>query len=92
MIIIKNVYFCVAKAKVDDPLGKFFLVLLGTDRLEELFGILTTMIGNDANCDILQMLDRVRGTTEVATILTKYPHYSPSTPSTGNDEGLHGAF
>ncbi|KAJ6527860.1 hypothetical protein DFH09DRAFT_1327969 [Mycena vulgaris] len=75
MMIIKNVYFCVAKAKVDDPLGKFWLILLGTDRLEELFGILRTMVGNDANCDILQMLDRLRGTIEVSTILTKYPHW-----------------
>ncbi|KAJ7706488.1 hypothetical protein B0H16DRAFT_1826242 [Mycena metata] len=78
MIIIKNVYFCVAKAKVDDPLGKFWLILLGTDRLEELFGILRTMIGNDANCDVLQILDRLRGTTEVSTILTKYPHWDRS--------------
>ncbi|KAJ7719177.1 hypothetical protein DFH07DRAFT_1009745 [Mycena maculata] len=75
MIIIKNVFFCVAKAKVNDPLGKFWLILLGTDRLEELFGILRTMIGNDANCDILQMLDRLRGTMEVSTILAKYPHW-----------------
>ncbi|KAJ7814764.1 hypothetical protein B0H14DRAFT_3746965 [Mycena olivaceomarginata] len=75
MIIIKNVYFCVAKTKVDDPMGKFWLILLGTDRLEELFGILRTMIGNDANCDMLQILDRLRGTTEVSTILTKYPHW-----------------
>jgi hypothetical protein len=40
MLMIKNAYFCVAKAKVDDPTGKFWLILLGTDRLEELFGIL----------------------------------------------------
>ena len=40
MIMIKNTYFCVAKAKVDDPIGKFFLILLGTDRLEDIFGIL----------------------------------------------------
>ncbi|KAJ7733376.1 hypothetical protein B0H14DRAFT_3614798 [Mycena olivaceomarginata] len=54
MIIIKNAFFCVAKAKVDDPFGKFWLILLGTDRLEELFGLLRTMIGTDANCDILK--------------------------------------
>jgi hypothetical protein len=60
MIIIKNVYFCVTKAKVDDPLGKFWIYnLLGTDRLEELFGLLRTMIGDDANCDMLQILDRL---------------------------------
>ncbi|KAJ6453283.1 hypothetical protein C8R47DRAFT_1181269 [Mycena vitilis] len=75
MIIIKNVYFCVAKAKVDDPLGKFWLILLGTDRLEQLFGILRTMIGNDANCDMLQIRDRLRGTAEVSAILAKYPQW-----------------
>ncbi|KAJ6543369.1 hypothetical protein DFH09DRAFT_1249372 [Mycena vulgaris] len=75
MIIIKNVFFCVAKAKVDDPLGKFWLILLGTDRLEELFGLIRTMIENESNCDILQLKDRLRGTTEAFTILAKYPHW-----------------
>ncbi|KAJ7671994.1 hypothetical protein B0H17DRAFT_1335340 [Mycena rosella] len=75
MIMIKNAYFCVAKAKVDDPTGKFWLILLGTDRLEELFGILRTMIGNDANLDILQLIGRLTGTTQVANILAKYPHW-----------------
>lgn len=40
MIMIKNVYFCIAKAKVDNPQGKFWIISLGTDRLETLFGIL----------------------------------------------------
>jgi hypothetical protein len=75
MIMIKNVYFCFAKAKVDTPLGKFFLILLGTDRLEALFGIIRTMIGNDANADILQLATRITGTTEVANILAEHPHW-----------------
>ncbi|KAJ7808365.1 hypothetical protein B0H14DRAFT_2608947 [Mycena olivaceomarginata] len=75
MIMIKNAYFCVAKAKVDDPKGKFWIILLGTDRLEELFGILRTMIGNDANLDVLQLVGRLTGTTQVANILAKYPHW-----------------
>ncbi|KAJ7753176.1 hypothetical protein B0H16DRAFT_1317014, partial [Mycena metata] len=75
MVMIKNAYFCVAKAKVDDPTGKFWLILLGTDRLEELFGILRTMIGNDANLDMLQLIGRLVGTTQVANILTKYPQW-----------------
>ena len=74
MIMIKNAYFCVAKAKVDNPNGEFWLTLLGTDRLETLFGILRTMVGNDANLDILQLGQRLIGTTEVSTILAKYPH------------------
>lgn len=52
-------------------------VLLGTDRLEILYGILRTMVGNDANLDLLlvQLGLRLTGTTEVSTILAKYPHW-----------------
>ena len=32
MIMVKNVYFCVAKTKVDNPSGKLFIIQLGTDR------------------------------------------------------------
>lgn len=75
MIMIKNVYFCVAKAKVDDADGNFWIILLGTDRLETLYGILRTMVGNDANLDLLQLSLRLTGTTEVSTILAKYPQW-----------------
>jgi hypothetical protein len=34
MIMIKNIYSCVAKAKVEMPGVKFWIILLGTDRLE----------------------------------------------------------
>jgi len=78
MIMVKNVIFSVAKAKVDDPDGEFWLILLGTDRLEELFGILRTMVGNDANLDILQLVSRLAGTTEVSNILARYPQWDRS--------------
>ena len=55
MHMIKNVFFCVAKAKVDDPNGSFWIILLGTDHLEELFGILWTMIGTDTNLDLFSL-------------------------------------
>ena len=74
-IMIKNAFFCVAKAKVDHPNEPFFLVLLGTDRLESLFGILRTMVGNDANLDILQLSLRITSTTEVSSILAKHPEW-----------------
>ena len=61
-IMVKNAFFCVAKAKVDHPNEPFFLVLLGTDRLESLFGILRTMVGNDANLDLLQLSLHIVGT------------------------------
>ena len=78
MIMIKNVLFCLAKAKIDDPDGEFWIILLGTDRLEELFGILRTMVRNDANLDILQLVSRLSGTTEVANILANYPQWDHS--------------
>jgi hypothetical protein len=77
-IMVKNAFFCVAKAKLDHPMDPFFLVLLGTDRLETLFGILRTMVGNDANLDILQLALRVTATTEVSNILSKHPDWDKS--------------
>ena len=75
MTMIKNILFCLAKAKVNNPNRKFWVILCGTDQLEELFGILRTMVGNDANLDILQLVSRLSGTTEVANILAKYPQW-----------------
>jgi hypothetical protein len=77
-IMVKNAFFCIAKAKLDHPVDPFFLVLLGTDRLEMLFGILRTMVGNDANLDILQLALRVTTTTEVSNILAKHPEWDKS--------------
>jgi hypothetical protein len=78
MLMIKNFLFCVAKAKIDNADGEFWLILLGTDRLEELFGILRTIVGNDANLDILQLVSHLSGTTEVTNILAKYPQWDCS--------------
>ncbi len=75
MIMIKNTYFCVAIGKVDNPEGLFHLILLRTDGLEKLFGILRTMVGNDANVDMLQLVTCLTGTTEVANILVRYPEW-----------------
>jgi hypothetical protein len=78
MIMIKNVYFSVAKAKITDPMGQFFLILLGTDRLEILFGIIRSMIGNDCGADLLQLGERVTGTAQVAEILAAHPEWDRS--------------
>src|SRR5260221_6127323 len=78
MLMIKTTYFCLAKAIADNPQGSFWLILLGTDRLEELFGILRIMVGNDSNMDMTQMVSRLSSTTEVANILAKYPHWDCS--------------
>jgi hypothetical protein len=76
MIMIKNVYFCVAKTKADNPQGNFWIILLGTDCLEVLYGILHTMVGNNTNLDLLQLGLYLTGMTEVSMILAKYPHWN----------------
>ena len=77
-IMVKNVFLCVAMAKIDHPTEPFFVVLLGTDRLESLFGILRTMVGNDANLNVLQLALRITATAEVSNILAKHPEWDKS--------------
>jgi hypothetical protein len=74
-IMVKNIFFCVIKAKVDHSNELFFLVLLGTDQLESLFRILHTMIGNDTNLNMLQLSLHITSTTEVSSILAKHPKW-----------------
>ncbi|KAF8214787.1 hypothetical protein K438DRAFT_1484398, partial [Mycena galopus ATCC 62051] len=78
MIMIKNTFFCVAKVKINIPDGEFFLILLGTDRLEVLFGLIRTAIGTDVNCDIYQLCTRASHLTESSIILASRPHWDRS--------------
>lgn len=73
--MIKNVFFCVARAKVDTPASTFFIILLGTDRLEIHFGILRTVVGNDCNLDILQISEHLAGLMDIADILAQRPEW-----------------
>lgn len=73
--MVKNAYFCVAKTKVDDPDGEFWLILLGEDRTEELFGDIRTMAGGDSNVDVLQLSSRASGAAECANILAENPSW-----------------
>ncbi|KZW01716.1 hypothetical protein EXIGLDRAFT_580605, partial [Exidia glandulosa HHB12029] len=75
MIMIKNVFFCVAKTQIDDPDAKFWLILLGTDRLEIVFGRMRSMIGNDCNADMLQVRERLTAAAEITAILAEYPEW-----------------
>lgn len=79
MIMIKNVYYCVAKVKVDNPQGRFYPILLGTDRLETFFGLIRTAVGTDANVDPLQLGSCASGLTEVAAILAEHPEWDIGT-------------
>ena len=75
MLMVKNVFYCVAKAKVDNPRSNFYPILLGTDRLETFFGLIRTAVGTDTNVDILQLGSRASGLTEVALILAEHPEW-----------------
>ena len=75
MSMVKNIYFCVAKTKLDNPTGKFFLILLGTDGLEKVFGKVRSMIGNDTNADQLQLTNRIDGSVKCVNILEEHPEW-----------------
>jgi len=77
-MMIKNVYFCVAKTKIDNPNGKFWIIVIGTDRLEDKFGIVRVMTGNDTSVDVLQLGIRLTGTTEVSAIFVQHPEWDRS--------------
>ena len=49
--------------------------LLGTDRLEMLFGLIRMAVGTDSNVDTLQLGSRASGLTEVAVILAEHPEW-----------------
>ena len=76
--MIKNIYFCITKFKKDNPDGKFFIILLGTDHLKGFFGLVQTAVGTDCNVDILQLGSCASGLTEVAVILALHPEWDHS--------------
>lgn len=55
VLLMKNAYFCVMKMKIYTPDGKFYLILNGTDWLKSTFGMVHSMVGNNANADILTL-------------------------------------
>ena len=72
---IKNMFFCVAKTKLDDPDGEFWLILLGTDALEHLFSIVRTMISTDVNADLLQLGNRLEAAAMCCCIIAEHPDW-----------------
>ncbi|CUA75805.1 hypothetical protein RSOLAG22IIIB_06086 [Rhizoctonia solani] len=71
---IKTAMFSIAKMQVLAPREPFYLIQLGTDRLENLFGIYRTA-SHDRNLDILQLAERSSAAQEVDNILAEYPDY-----------------
>ncbi|KAI0337896.1 hypothetical protein BDW22DRAFT_1487987 [Trametopsis cervina] len=75
MTMVKAAYFSVAKTQVANPHSKFWLILLGTDSLEKLFGIVRTMIGNDTNADQLQLASRLGSASLCSQLLQLHPEW-----------------
>lgn len=75
MSMIKNVYFCVAKTQQDDPNSKFWIILLGTDGLEKIFGRVRLMVGSDHHADQLQLTNRIDGAVQCVKILELHPEW-----------------
>jgi hypothetical protein len=73
--MIKNVFFSVAKTQVDNPEGLFWLILLGTDGLEKVFGKVRTMVGNDTHADQLQLTNQIDGAVQCVNILENHPEW-----------------
>jgi hypothetical protein len=71
--LVKNAYFCVAKAKIHAPDSKFYLILNGTNRLESTFGVVRTMVGSDTNADVLTLSYRLSHAVECLNILSEHP-------------------
>ncbi|KAI0717922.1 hypothetical protein C8Q72DRAFT_155136 [Fomitopsis betulina] len=74
-IMVKNVYFCLAKILVDNPDGFLWIICLGTDALEKIFSLVRTMIGADANADQLQLTSRMSGAIQCSQILQEHPEW-----------------
>ena len=75
MCIIKNIYFSIAETQVDDPEGSFWIILLGTDGLEKVFGQVRTMVGNDTYTDQLQLTKWIDGAVQCVNILENHPEW-----------------
>ena len=73
VLLVKNVCFCVAKTKIRTPDDNFYLILNGTDRLGSTFGVVQSMVGNDANTDVLTLRYRLSHAVECLNILAEHP-------------------
>src|SRR5260370_13766892 len=73
--MVKNVIFCVAKSKYDHPDGEFFLIVLGTDRLEWIFGLIRSQNGSNINVSTHSLSGRTLGAVECHSILSQWPEW-----------------
>ena len=74
MSMIKNIYFCMAKAQINNPIAQFWIILLGTDGLEKV-SRKETMVGSDTNADQLQLANQIDGAVQCINILREHPEW-----------------
>lgn len=72
--LVKAAFVCVGRQQDLDPLLPFFLFLLGSDRLEQLFAEVRTQ-SHDRNCDILQLCARLGISADMVATLNRYPKW-----------------
>jgi len=71
----ENVFFCTAKVQAVKPDGEFWIILLGTDALEECFKDIRTMVGNVTNADTLQVSSQLNTVLLCSTLLAIHPEW-----------------
>src|SRR5258705_2939198 len=72
-IMVKNAFFCITRTKQDDPNGEFFLILLGTNHLEGIFGLIRSQNGSDVNVSMYSLSSQMLGAVECHSILLQQP-------------------
>ena len=72
-IMVKNAFFCIARTRQDDPNGEFFLILLGTNHLEGIFGLIRSQNGSDVNVSMYSLSSQMLGAVECHSILLQQP-------------------
>ena len=79
----QNVYFSAAKFQVYHPLLPFFIVLLGNDALERLFGNIHLKYGFNG-LDVLELLYCTRAMKELLKIMSQHPEWTKNSDKVMN--------
>ncbi|KAH8922467.1 hypothetical protein BT69DRAFT_1185899, partial [Atractiella rhizophila] len=75
---VKAAFLIVARIKATNPQFRFFLFQLGTDLLEQAFGIIRTLKGGDRNFDFHQFQQRAVAACEIQHDYVLHPEWRPT--------------
>jgi hypothetical protein len=70
--MIKNIMFCIAKQKILDSSGKFYIFQTGTDRLEKGFGRVRMLGEHDSTMNYKQGIERFGHAEDIDAIFEKH--------------------